>query len=476
MSKTFRFMGALAPILAISTFFIIHHARAEGWGEIPKLQEFIYRQDVVTNAYAIEALGLNESSLPQDSLPWSDTYWPDVKGSIAYPYAESHLIPSINFLLWGPNRPYIANRGPYRAGLATASQAAIDALAPAEKYDLLMGDPGFTLTNRVVAMIDALSAAGLTSYWSGVCHGWSPASLTLPRPKHPFALGAPNGRSITFYPSDVKALASFLWGKSLAQGSTKVEGWQCQSGARANKYGRLVDPRCFDVNPGFFHLVMANQIGINKRGFVMDRNYRAEVQNQPVYAYRLRYYRVSDRHPNFVRTVRDAVLPRAGLRWDPFKSFRDPRGVSLVGVEVTVWYAKERDPLHASIDGPEYDKHEDFTIRYDLELDAQGDIVGGEWRESDAAAAPTLVEQIAYQHPDLIWVVPPELRAYSIADADIGGVEWDGSGTVPDAWRQAAIKAAQFEDVQRAKSGPVTIPRPQPLGKVVDLLIKKSRE
>src|SRR5262249_19889237 len=141
------------------------------------------------------------------------------------------------------------------------SEDEIGDLSPAEKYDLFLGDPKFSLTRNIYKMVDELSDDNRTAAWTGICHGWSPASLSLPHPWHAFKVRAAQGQMITFYPADIRALESYLWGKSLAQEYVKVEGTRCREKAPAEDInGRILQPECFDVNPGMFHLVAVNQL------------------------------------------------------------------------------------------------------------------------------------------------------------------------------------------------------------------------
>src|SRR5690606_20718479 len=91
----------------------------------------------------------------------------------------------------------------------------IDLLSPAEKYDILIGEhENFTFTNEVMRMVEERHQQDLLAVWSGVCHGWSPASLVLERPENAVEVPTPSGINVRFYPQDIKALATFLWGKS----------------------------------------------------------------------------------------------------------------------------------------------------------------------------------------------------------------------------------------------------------------------
>jgi hypothetical protein len=240
----------------------------------------------------------------------------------------------------------------------------------------------------------------------------------------------------------------------------------------------LVDSRSADVNPEFYHLVKNNQIALNGRGFVMDRHYRAEVQNQPSYKYEIKYFKVSDRHPKASAglSLQAAKVRIPSRYWDPFSNYRSRKAVAVVGIEAKIWYGLENmHPVGKLTDSPGDDKTDTLTIRYDLELDGNDEIVGGEWREHENSDAPTLVEQIKYQHPDILWLIPPGVKALSPGDFAAKSA-WDGSTVVPAEWREASLKAGNKTYGDRVRGKNITRIAPQPLAKVVDVLIKKARQ
>jgi hypothetical protein len=452
-------------------------AFAQDLGDVKQLQDFVGRPEAMVNAATIESSRLLSNSLPKAKLPWSSTYWPDVEGSVATPYNERH--PFINYVSWPLSRRVLTGRDQLHKNAAQLSEAEIGSLSPAEKYDLLLGDENFTFTKQVIQRVDDLWSAKLLATWTGICHGWSPASLVLPRPEHSFSLKAPNGRLIPFYPADVKALAAFLWANSYAQNSVKVGGNRCKDSGNLSRNGRALDPTCYDPNPAFFHLLLVNQIGLNQRGFVMDRS-NAEVQNQPVYGYQFKYFKVTDRVPipDSRLSLQSAKVYRSRPFWDPYEDYRSPRAVSLVGVHARVDYAMETNPGHAETDGVRNDKHASLTVRYDLELDENDNIVGGEWHRFDDPSNQTDMEANAYAQPDLVWLAPSDLKAWSIADLDINTLPWNGTGEVPAEWKKAAIKASMNQttttNINNGKQ--YVVASPQPLAFLVDLLIQMSRK
>lgn len=439
---------------------------------------------MLTNARAIELSKLMEAGTDQ---PWSSDFWPDMKGSIADPYNETGqgglgIIP-YKRINWKQNDSDLHARASLHQqvvqNINSVDETKFDNMSPSEKYDMIVGDPNFTLTNQVVKMVEDRDAINLVAPFTGVCHGWSPASLTYPRPEHVITLMSPFGRKVNFYPMDVKALASFLWGKSAAGGLVSFDGSKCYSGGHTTHYGRLTDPKCFNVNPAKFHLVTINQIGLNHRGYVFDRSDNGSVWNQPAFAYRAKYFKVTDHYPKTGVTLDQAKVPFNASLQDPYREFRAPGTVSIVGVELTVWYGRENmKPDHTPTDSPKNDIILNQTMRYDLELDAQENIIGGEWREYQDPYDQTLSDIIGYTHPNSIWLVPPTVHATSPGDIYATSA-WDGSGTMPQDWRQAAIQygsTATEGDVNPKTGKLVTVPAPQPLGQVVELLIGLSHK
>lgn len=161
------------------------------------------------------------------------------------------------------------------------------------------------------------------------------------------------------------------------------------------------EPACADVNAGAFHLVLANQLGRMKEGFLIDKTRDVEVWNQPVF--------------RFESAILDqkTTAPRTGLR-----SRREVR------VRTRVYYADDTDhgwawwhPTLTALFGPapgfeeEYRRFQEFGLRngdyesrpaypegvlgfsdyeYLLELDREGRITGGSW--------------ISFERPDFLWL------------------------------------------------------------------------
>ena len=141
-------------------------------------------------------------------------------------------------------------------------------------------------------------------------------------------------------------------------------------GARCSIFGNigLNTPSCRDANAGAFHIVLANQIGILKEGFIADVARMGEVWNQPVYKFESR--QLSRRGPS----------PGAA-----------PGTYEEVVMETMMDYSIEIqpqwDPLGQLAERP---MTRSVLYRYRLELNRDGEILGGIWLQDD--------------RPDFIWL------------------------------------------------------------------------
>ena len=200
--------------------------------------------------------------------PWSGSYWPDILGGIANHYRD-HGKMGNQFLF---ALRYGVAKGRVRRDFRNVSnnilsfnQTQLDQkLAPSEKYDLLLGDLDFTFTRAILDDVDFRARhlkrskmkdgtdrsdedeyEGVNnnfhyadvqssysrfdndvvyrywkprkdslSYWFGICDGWSPASIYLPRPVHAVTVTGALGHKITFFPDDLKALGSYLFART----------------------------------------------------------------------------------------------------------------------------------------------------------------------------------------------------------------------------------------------------------------------
>jgi hypothetical protein len=370
--------------------------------------------------------GLMQASLQE--CPWSDDYWAFYQGSLGKRYADYSFPNSSD---WKKNYDYV-QRNPASAILAQGDMNAINCLSPAEKYDILVGDSDYSLTRKMWELGRKYYVRdGHVQAWMGLCHGWAPAAYMLPRPTGTATVLAADGRTyLTFYPSDIKALATLLWAK--VKYRSRFIGGRCtdKNPAKDPATGRVLSQICFDTNPGTWHLAVVNQIGVAKRSMVMDATYDYQVWNQPILSYSYRYVNPKTRY--YGRSLSQVTVAKDDFTNDRFVQFRSDKTESIVGIEMMVSYVVETSPTHSTVDSSASDQVRTVRYLYDLELDFAGNIIGGEWYQN--------------AHPDFLWTPGPGKRIATSAERYISfNEQWQSGQPLTQQWQQSASLAAEYE-------------------------------
>lgn len=331
---------------------------------------------------------------------WSDDYWPIYTGGLAFRYADPGFwldISKRKSTDWKIPGEHVLKKHPaaqlIRSGLTNN-------LSPAEKYDLLVGDvrspnektqPGYTLTRSHIKELTKK-----TQLWEGTCDGWSFAAINEAPPVKAVTVKNQAGVPITFYPSDIRALLTLLYsdynvysfGQLCREKKPELEP------AHARSAGRALNARCRGLNPGLFHTVLINQMGIGKRSLVVDSDYTSEVWNVPVMSYQAEYY-----NPATGESFNDAFsarVARTTYTSDANWYHRNPEKVSfIVGVILKIKYQVENFPLPKVRLHPNHDKAFNDVLTYDLELDQAGNIIGGEWTGHSRTNHPDIISYVS---------------------------------------------------------------------------------
>lgn len=329
---------------------------------------------------------------------------------------------------------------------------------------------------------------GNIAYWEGSCHGWSTAAIYEPRPEHVVNVTSLDGQfTIPFFPDDLKALATRLWADSLVQNQVVRERSRCLS-KDPNldpRLGKVLDENCQGVNPANFHVSILEMVGARKQSFVVNRSNTTQVWNQPVAGYEMNYYNPITGTSG---DLAQSIVPRIAYA-DPYARFRPDSAVSIVGVKMKLRYISETTPSHEAKNGVDHDKVKTLELTYDLALDANQKLLGGEWLNSTTPQEATTPDgQYSDESPSMpkfpgfLWKFQTaEPMAYSIADADLGTKDLSqiDASTVMTASKKAANfrlnwysydAAGNSTGVKRAEL------RPQPLSKVVNFLINQARK
>ncbi|MCO4754193.1 MAG: hypothetical protein KC478_06910 [Bacteriovoracaceae bacterium] len=332
--------------------------------------------------------------------PWSDWYWPIAVGQLSFRYNDEYMMRAYSSKAPGEENVWTWVNEWHQKAMPSD----INLLSPAEKYDLLMGDTNYTLTKQMLQAGSFYQQSyGKVESWMGLCHGWAPASYMLPRPVKSLNLQTPSGETLQFKPSDLKALGSLLWATGRQQ--NRFVGGRCNnSNPQKDSVGRVIDQNCFDTNPGSWHTTVVSQIGRKKTPFVMDATFDYEVWNHPVTAYQYSYFNPS--RLERARSLEDAKVEISDFPNDRFKDYRGPEATSVVGILMDVEYLVETEPSREDFDIEKNDRYQYVQYAYDLELDAEGNIVGGEWYTN--------------KHPDFLWTPFENSKAHSVVDDYIG--------------------------------------------------------
>lgn len=265
-------------------------------------------------------------------VPWAGYHWPGQKGGIALRWKE------------GKRAPF--NQLKSYEQIQLLSENEIDRLSPAEKLDLLFGDYNYSVTKWVLKNNPYNSVK-----WAGICEGTALASMHLNQPEK-IRMRNQYNQIIPLNVSDLKAYASWYMARMNKERLYFI-------GLRCNK--RFNDP-CTDVNPGAFHVVLGNLIGLKKKTFLMDDTKGAAVWNYPIYSYKSK------------------VLKRSWIN----------NGIERLQIETKVVFGGSVLPHDNKIDSKRFMRQRIF--QYNLDLDYQGNIIGGNW--------------LSQRHPDFLWYRP----------------------------------------------------------------------
>lgn len=410
-----------------------------GWDQNNRPEKFLKSAAVLNRLEVMEQMGLQSAELAE--TPWSGDYFAMAQGGLG----RRGFDPDFSRLYEWVKRFDFIQSHPFLSIFTQGGEEQRHQLAVSEKYDLLLGDQKGRLTDYAWGQGRAYyDATGEVEEWMGICHGWAPASYLTPRPLHSIQVPSFEAdKLLKFNPSELKGLVSQQWSANPV--ASRFLGQRCESKSpKEDENGRVVEDGCFDLNPGTWHLVIVNRLGKEKKSFVFDATYDYQVWNQPVYGYSYTYFNPLTEET--ADSLADASIAREQYLKDPFAKYRDSRTKKIVGIAMDVNYIVETSINTSETDDANFDLVVSTRYMYDLELDENGVVIGGEWYGN--------------QHPDFIWTPEDREIAASPVDAQIRALNWNTKESTPTLWRRAAE---------------VTSPRGLILGPVVEGLIKKAR-
>jgi hypothetical protein len=191
-------------------------------------------------------------------------------------------------------------------------------------------------------------------------------------------------------------------------------------------------PRCADVHPAIWHASIVNLTGIQGRSFVVEIDANAVVNNHPLSGYKFNWF-----NPD---TGKDGDLESSIVNLsnydDPYRDNRSRSAKKLVGVEMEISFLAWSFPKMERNDS---DDIRTQKFMYDLELDDNGVIVGGQWRSNRKASSRMFKSKV--KQPDFFWVAP---KNYSMYFNPLELEKWDQKSLTPGVWKDASVGAHNF--------------------------------
>jgi hypothetical protein len=268
-------------------------------------------------------------------VPWHGHYWP------------SHQ--------WGLTRR-----------LFDFSQSPLEKFETAFAQQLSQANPNYQVGQ--LAQMEVKRVLGVTETWFGICDGVSEAANFFPEPTDPITVGG-----VTFFPFEVKALLGYFVAMSGPSRKFVFAGQSMTDlSASFDVDGRALTRNYRNINPGLFHLVLSNIVGLKHSGIVVDVTPDHLVLNFPVRSYS-------------VRNLGEVV--------DPFELARlkayNPNAKQIFKAETLVEYADS----HRVLEPLALEQSFFISYTYSLELNDRGEIVGGEWLDASRS-----------NHPNFVWM------------------------------------------------------------------------
>lgn len=274
---------------------------------------------------------------------WSGDYWALNKGNINYRWYARR---KVGFNYHSPTKN--------EAKAWTISELA--ELSPSEKYDLFTGNYQYPLKQEVGKIADPNALI-----WEGICHGYSPASMNHREPR-PKLMVNPDGIEIPFGSTDIKALLSYYYAYAFRSPDTHQVARRCFKAKPT-----LEDIDCHnDLNAGAFHLILANRLGREKKGFIADIERYEQVWNHPFVSYNSQV-----------------------LSEKPPRKTAAPGTIQEVWMRTKIEYVDRNGHDWHPVIGTSKQSYKTITYEYALEIDNTGSIIGGEWLSS--------------RRPDFLW-------------------------------------------------------------------------
>lgn len=241
-------------------------SQAEAWhaGESPTL----FDPNLATEADALPESG--EAA----NIPWAANYWPIYQDSINYRWNGANTL--------SPAAKYAAAFGVPDLENVVSAQHGVDSFR-GSRASCTNSSQCNSSIGEACSFREGNPMGVCIPTWFGICHAWAPVSIMEPEPVSPVTM---NG--VTFEVNDIKAYLTILHD----QVSHRFVSLRCNADddsgqIQYDEFGRPLERACRDSNPGAFHVLIANYLGLRNESFVYERVLDDEVWNQPLRGYEI---------------------------------------------------------------------------------------------------------------------------------------------------------------------------------------------
>jgi hypothetical protein len=405
------FLRVAKPIDEVVSFFSF----------VPNFQSTMINSSIID----MDSKGMTSGMLIDKA--WSYHRFNTLLGNTAYRYADPKTVASSN---WDEKYKIFSNNKTDEL----IDENKIDELSPIEKYEYLIGSHGFPLTQSEWSKgIDAKNAFGEIPSWFGFCHGTAPASIIELRPKKTVSVRSYDGKHlIHFYPSDIKALLGFAWAQK--PNYSTIIGKRCYEEDATGKNVLTLSERCYDPNPGSFHLSIVNAIKKLNTPILIDSHRATQIWNKPIIGYKYYYFDVNS-PSKLSHDLQSSMVKKENYKNDPYKEIRRSNCDKIVGIQIELMYPTSTSPSKKLTDSTQNDVIQSVSYKYDLELDDDGNILGGVWLSDNS--------------PDFIWSVTKQNLPFNQEDLLVGAEikSFNHQGQLPLGVQELATGSAHRSEV-----------------------------
>jgi hypothetical protein len=229
----------------------------------------LFDDDLVFNVDELPLTGEAEN------IPWAGSYWPVYKDSINHRWNGADTK--------SPSEKYAEAFGVPDFPDKVSKEHGVDKYKSRTACSDI--DDCNSSINEICAKREEQDAGYCIPAWWGICHAWAPVSILEMEPEQAVTVN-----EVEFKVQDIKALLTLAYNRSKSRFvSLRCNEDESEGEIEYDEYDRPTgdDEECRDTNPGTYHVLLTNFLGLKGQSFVEDRTFDNEVWNQPIRGYRI---------------------------------------------------------------------------------------------------------------------------------------------------------------------------------------------